>query len=488
MILRTSRPPLRRNALPTPSPACPRRPRLRAAAALVATALLAGACTVGPDYVRPQTPVPAAWKEARYKPAEPADTAPRGAWWEVFGDPVLDRLETDLAAANPTLQAAEANYRQAQAALRAANAGLYPAVTAGVSAARSEVARGSSGLPSRGVSDSVSLIAQASWEIDLWGRLRRTVEAGEASAQASAADAESVRLSLAAQLAQSYLALRVADVQRRLLDETVVAYERSLSLTQNRYGAGVVARSDVVQAQTQLLNARAQRVDVGAARAQLEHAIAVLTGKPPADLSIAADDALPRLPEIPVELPSSLLERRPDVAAAERRVAAANAEVGVATAAIYPSLTLSAGGGFTGSTLANWLTLPNRFWSLGPALAATVFDAGLRRAQRDQQIAAYDASVASYRQTVLSAFQDVEDSLSTLRILADEAGVRQDALAAARELVALTTNQYKAGTTGFLNVVVAQAVALGSEQASVDVAGRRLAATVALVKALGGAP
>lgn len=450
-------------------------------AIVAATALAISACTVGPDYVRPEVPVPQAWKEAPYKTAEPADALPRGDWWELFGDPLLNALEADVVAANPTLQIAEANYRQAQAALRAARAGLFPAVSGTLAATRS------GGREGRGAMADLSLGAALSWELDLWGRVRRSIEAGESRAQASGADLANVRLSLQADLAQSYLALRIADAQHQVLDDTVAAFERSLALTENRYKAGVAARAEVVQAQSQLLTARAQAVDVQAARAQLEHAIAALTGKLPSELAIPRDGSVPALPDVPPGVPSALLERRPDVAAAERRVAAANAEVGVATAAIYPDLTLGATAGVAGSALANWLALPNRFWSLGPVLAATIFDAGLRRAQRDEQVAAYDASVADYRQTVLTAFREVEDNLSTLRILGEEAVVQQQALAAARESVELTTNQYKAGLVGFLNVVVVQAQAFAAERNAIDLRGRRLAATVALIKAMGGA-
>jgi len=455
------------------------RNRLAKAVPVVAAALL-GACTMGPDYVRPDVKVPDAWKEASYKTAEPADTLPRGDWWEAFGDPLLNQLMVDVAVANPTLAVAEANYRQAQAAIRAARAGLFPSVAATVAATRSSGRNGS------GATNDLSLGAQLSWEIDLWGRVRRTIEASETGAQASAADLENVRLSLRADLAQSYLALRVADAQRRVLDDTVAAYERSRALTQNRYNAGVAARAEVVQAQSQLLAAQAQTFDVQAARAQLEHAIAVLAGRLPAELAVAPVETLPALPAVPPGVPSALLERRPDVAAAERRVAVANAEVGVATAAIYPDLTLGATAGLAGTALSSWLSLPNRFWSIGPALAGTLFDAGLRRAQRDEQIAAYDAAVASYRQTVLTAFREVEDNLSTLRILGDEAAVQQQALEAARQSVELTTNQYKAGLVGFLNVVVVQAQAFAAERNAIDLAGRRLSAAVALIKALGG--
>ncbi len=445
-----------------------------------ALALLLAACTVGPDYVRPTAPAPAAYKELPpNKPAQPGDALPRGAWWKAYNDPELDALQAEVAAANQTLQVAEANYRQARAAVRAARAQLFPGVSVTGAAARA-------GNRTNGTANAFTASGDISYEVDLWGGIRRAIEASQSTAQASAADLENTRLSLQTELALDYLQLRVADAIKRVLVDTVSAYERSFTLTQNRYNAGVAARADVVQAETQLLSAKVNLVDIATTRAQFEHAIAALVGKAPADFSIAERQVAPNVPDIPAGVPSELLERRPDVAAAERRVAAANAEIGVATAAIYPSLTLSASGGFIGSSLSNWISLPNRFWSLGAQLAGTVFDGGLLAAQRDQSIALYDAAVAQYRQTVLDAFRDVEDSLSTIRILEEEARVQAEALRSARESVALTTNQYKAGIVAFLNVVTVQAVALQSERNTVELAGRRLAATIALIKALGG--
>jgi len=450
----------------------------RAAAGVLALALCA--CTVGPDYLRPTVPAPATYKELPpNKPAQPADTLPRGAWWKAYNDPELDALQDQVAAANQTLRVAEANYRQARAAVRVARAQLFPGVGVTGGATRAQSRGG-------GAANAFTASGDISYEVDLWGGIRRAIEASENTAQATAADLENVRLSLQTELALDYLQLRVADATKRVLVDTVAAYERSFTLTQNRYNAGVAARADVVQAETQLLSAKVNLVDIANTRAQFEHAIAALVGKAPADLSIAEREVAPNVPTIPAGVPSELLERRPDVAAAERRVAAANAEIGVATAAIYPSLTLSASGGFIGSSLGNWISLPNRFWSLGAQLAGTVFDGGLRTAQRDQSIALYDAAVAQYRQTVLDAFRDVEDGLSTIRILEEEARVQAEALRSARESVALTTNQYKAGIVGYLNVVTVQAVALQSERNSVELAGRRLAATIALIKALGG--
>jgi NodT family efflux transporter outer membrane factor (OMF) lipoprotein len=447
--------------------------------AVALAALLAGACTMGPNYARPDAPAPAAWKELPpHKDAAPADAAPRGAWWEWFADPVLNDLEAQVVAANQTLRAAEANYRAARAAVGIARAGLFPTVGGSVDATRARRGGGSA------ASYSASLDAQ--WELDLWGRIRRLVEAAQDTARASAADVENTRLSLQAELAIDYLQLRVADAAQRVLEDTVAAYERSLVLTQNRYNAGVAARVDVVQGEAQLLGARASLVDIQATRAQLEHAIAALTGRAPADVTLATAATVPPVPAIPAGVPSELLERRPDVAAAERRVAAANAQVGAATAAIFPTLTLSASGGFLGSGLASWFSLPNRVWSLGAAFAGPLFDAGLREAQREQALAAYDATVANYRQTVLDAFRDVEDNLALLRVLDEEARVQAEALRAARESVALTTNQYRAGLVAYLNVVTVQAVAFNAERTALELKGRQLVAAVNLVKALGG--
>jgi NodT family efflux transporter outer membrane factor (OMF) lipoprotein len=455
----------------------------RSLALVLAFALAAGACTMGPNYARPDAPAPAAWKELPpHKTAEPADTLPRGNWWEVFNDPVLNELEERVAAANQTLRASEANHRSAQAAVTGARAGLFPTIGGSVGATRSRIGGRAGGTS--GTSYNASVNAQ--WEIDLWGRIRRLVEAAQDTAQATAADVENTRLSLQSELAVDYLQLRVADAGRRILEATVAAYERSLVLTQNRYAAGVAARSDVVLAETQLLGARASLIDIDATRAQLEHAIADLTGRAPADVSIAAVEAVPSVPDIPVTVPSALLERRPDVAVAERNVAAANAQIGAATAAIYPTLDLSGAIGLAGTSLSNWLLLPNRVWSLGAAFAGTLFDAGLRESQREQAVAAYDATVADYRQTVLDAFRDVEDNLALLRVLGEESRVQAETVRAARESVTLTTNQYRAGLVAFLNVVTVQAVQFQAERNQVDLEGRRLVAAVNLVKALGG--
>jgi NodT family efflux transporter outer membrane factor (OMF) lipoprotein len=446
------------------------------------------ACSVGPDYVRPDAQVGTEFKEAQgWKPAEPRDHELRGKWWEVFNDPLLNDLIEQVPISNQTLAAAEANFRQARALVQATRSAYYPTVSGELSATRAQPSTNAAAAQiSRGAVNSHTLAADASWELDLWGRVRRSVESNTAGAQASAADLESARLSAQSALAQNYFLLRSLDAQKLLLDDSVAALERSLQLTQNRYTAGVAAKVDVVQAQTQLKTTQVQALDVGVQRAQLEHAIALLVGKPPSTVAIrgAPRAALP--PPVPVGLPSVLLERRPDVAAAERRMQAANAQIGVAKAAYFPSLTVSASAGYQSNSMADWFTAPSRFWSIGPALAATLFDAGRRSAVTDQATAAYDATVANYRQTVLTGLQEVEDNLVALRILEAEAEVQQEGLAAARQTLELTLNQYKAGTVSYLNVVIAQTAALAAERNSVDIQARRLLASVLLVRALGG--
>ncbi len=464
--------------------------RCRYLRATALAAALLGGCTVGPDYVRPAVETPAAFKEG-WKQAEPRDHEDRGKWWEMFNDPLLNRLQAQVDISNQTLARAEAQFRQAAALVDSASAAYYPTLTGGVSATRSRassttIAQPSAVPVSRGVVTNRNLPFNAAWEADVWGRISRTVEANTAGAQASAADLEAARLSAQAQLAQNYFQLRALDAQRQLLEDTVSAYEKSLQLTQNRYTAGVVARADVVQAQTQLKATQAQAIDIGVQRAQLEHAIASLVGKPASDFSIprAPLNAVP--PPVPPALPSSLLERRPDIAAAERRMAAANAQIGVAKAAFFPALTLSAATGFQSASMEQWLTAPSRFWSIGPAVALSIFDGGLRRAATDQAIAAYDANVASYPPPVLTGFQEVEDNLAALRILEQEAQVQDEAVKAARQSVELVTHQYKAGIVGYLNVIAVQTATLGNERAALDILNRRLAAAVLLVKALGG--
>jgi len=458
----------------------------RSAAVILALAL--AACAVGPDYRRPDVEVSAAYKEAAgWKVAEPQDESSRGNWWEIFGDPQLSALLESVDISNQNVLLAEARFRQARALVAQSRAALFPTLDASASITRSRSPSGLIGGTTAGrIVDNRSVGLSSSWEIDLWGRLRRAVESSAASAQASAADLAAARLSAQAELASDYFQLRVLDAQKQLLDDTVTAFGKSLELTRNRYTAGVAAKVDVVQAETQLKSTLAQAIDTGVQRAQLEHAIAILVGKPPSEFSIAPVPLAVTMPRVPLGLPSELLERRPDVAAAERRAAAANAQIGVAKAAYFPSLTLSASGGFRSANAADLFTTPSRFWSIGPALAQSIFDAGLRSAQTEQAIAAYDATVAQYRQAVLAGFQEVEDNLAALRILEEEAKVQDDAVRAARESVVLTTNQYKAGIVSYINVVTVQTTQLSNERTAVGILGRRLVAAATLVKALGG--
>jgi len=461
--------------------------RMSVLIAPVAGALTLVGCMMGPNYVRPAAEAPAAYKEAAgWKVAQPQDNVARGQWWAIFGDAKLDELEAQVDISNQNLKVAEANVRQAQALTQAARAALFPAVTGNVNATRSKPPTGGQIVNTPGIRNNYNVALDASWEIDLWGSIRRNVESREASAQASVANLEVARLSAQALLAQDYWLLRVADAEIVLLNETVAAYEKSLQLTRNQYAAGVVGRNDVVQAETQLKSTQAQAFDAGVQRAQLEHAVALLIGKPPSDVSIAVQAVQWVFPDIPTGMPSELLERRPDVAAAERGVAAANAQIGVAEAAFFPSLTLSATGGYQSSSFAHLFSLPNQYWAIGAAVAQAIFDAGLRSAQKAQAVAAYDQTVATYRQTVLIGFQDVEDNLAALRMLEEEAQVQDEAVKAARESVTITNNQYKAGTANYLAVVVVQAAALNNERTALAILGRRLTASVGLVKALGG--
>jgi NodT family efflux transporter outer membrane factor (OMF) lipoprotein len=398
----------------------------------------------------------------------------------VFNDPVLNGLAEQVAVSNQNLAAAEARYRQARAAVTAARAGYFPTVGASAGASRSRRGEGAT-------ASSYDIGLDASWEIDLWGRVRRLVEASRAGEEASAADLENARLSLQAQLVTAYFQVRVADAGADLLDDTVKANDTSFKIAQNRYDAGVAAKVDVVQAEGQLRSVQAQVLDLRATRAQLEHAVAVLIGKPPAAFSLAPTKfEMKRLPDIPPGLPSTLLERRPDVAAAERRMAQANARVGVAQAAYFPALSLSGSGGFASSSLSTLISAPSRAWALGAGLGVTLLDFGARGAQVDIARAAYDESVANYRQSVLDAFQEVEDNLAVVHWLGEETGVQRESVRLARESVALTMNQYRAGTVGFLNVALVQAAQLNEERQLVVLVGRRITATVTLIRALGG--
>ena len=465
------------------SPSCTLRPL-----AVIVMTLALGACTLGPDYQRPQLPDAGAFKQAEgWKSAAPADALQRGDWWQLYGDAELNVLVSRLNVSNQNLAVAEAQYRQARALVRSARSQLFPTLSGntGVTRSRQTTGSGSSNV-SAGVSESYEAGLSASWELDLWGRLRRGLEANRATMQASAADLAAVRLSVQAELVQTYLQLRVMDEQQRLLDQTVAAYARSLRLTENQYRAGIVPKSDVAQAQTQLKSTQAQAIDLKWQRAQLEHAIAVLIGVPPAELNIAEREHIPSLPDVPLALPSQLLERRPDVAAAERDVMAANAEIGIAEAAWYPDLTLSASGGYRNSSFNQLFEVPNRFWSLGPQLALTLLDFGGRRAELDRAEAAYDQTVATYRQTVLDSFREVEDYLVQLRVLGEEAVVQREALDAAQESLRLIENQYRAGTVDYLSVVTVQTTALNNQRTNLTLLGDRLVTSVQLIAALGG--
>ncbi len=451
-----------------------------------------GACTLGPDYERPDLPMAAEFKQAEgWKVANPADVLERGDWWALYGDAELNQLVGRLNVSNQNLAAAEAQYRSARALVRGARSQLFPSV--GGSGGATRAGQGSStstttqsGSSSSGVSESYSVGLDASWELDIWGRLRRNLEANRASMQASAADVAAVRLSLQSELVQTYLQLRIIDEQQRLLNQSVEAFARSLRLTENQYRAGIVPKSDVTQALTQLRSTEAQAIDLQWQRAQLEHAIAVLVGVPPSELNIAERDAIPELPAVPLALPSQLLERRPDVASAERQVIAANAQIGVAEAAWYPDLTLSASGGYRNTSFNDLISLPNRFWSLGPQLAVTLLDFGARRADLEIAEANYDQTVANYRQTVLDSFREVEDNLVQLRVLAAEAVIQRQALEAAQESLRLIENQYRAGMIDYLNVATVQTSALNNERTYLTLLGDQLAASVQLIAALGG--
>ena len=451
--------------------------------AVLALITFAG-CAVGPNYQRPVVDAPAFKEVGNWKPVEPSELLLRGKWWEVYGDPVLNGLEDRIEVSSNTLHIAEAQYRQAQAAATIASAALFPSLSVDGSGSRSRSpARGTA---SGAVADNFGAGLTAGWELDLWGRVRRSAEAGRASAAASSADLESVRLSLHAVLAQTYFSLRVADTQQRLYERTVADFARSLKMTQNRYAQGVDTRADVATAETQLKTAQAQAIDLSLQRAQLEHAIAVLLGQTPAGFSLAPADLTVSPPAAPALIPSQQLEHRPDIAGAERRLAAASAQIGVAKGGYFPVLSLSGSAGYQGPVLQNLFSAPNEVWSLGASALMPLFDAGRTRAAVAQSRAAYEASLGSYRQMVLTAFQEVEDNLTASALLASEAAVQAEAVTAARQSATITLNQYKAGTVSYLNVVTAQSAQLNAERIAVELLGRRLSASVTLLKAAGG--
>ena len=449
--------------------------------------LLCAGCMVGPDYFKPSVPMTPAYKEDQgWKLARPLDDIPRGKWWEIFGDLQLNTLEEQVSEANQNVKVAEARFRQARALIGFARAGLFPTVSAGLSASS---LRNSTNKqpPSSGASTRDFLLTgDVSYELDLWGRIRRSVTAAREEAQASAADLETARLSLQAELAFDYFELRSADAQQRLLNDTVKAFDEALQLTIRRFEGGVAPKSDVAQAQTQLETTQVQATDIAVQRAQFEHAIAILIGKPPADFSLPSAPLDLQPPGIPVGLPSELLERRPDIAAAERRVAEANEQIGIAKAAYFPTVTLNALLGFESSSINKWMGWQSFLWAVGSSLAQTIFDGGRRRATSEAALANYDATVASYRQATLDAFQQVEDNLAALRILEQEAEQQHRAVVSARESLQLFSNRYKGGVDTYLQVITAQTVTLSNERNQVDIQRRRMGASVTLVKALGG--
>jgi len=447
-------------------------------------------CTVGPNYHPPAVQAPPAYKEAEnWKPAQPNDQNLGGNWWTIFHDPQLDALELEVNASNQNLKAAEAQFRQARAALRYSRADYYPTVTAGLSATRTRVS--SNRPPLSSTFDGVTyndfvMPVDFSYQVDVWGRVRRTVEANREQAQASAADLATVNLSMHADLALYYFQARSFDAEEQLLKSTVKQYEQALQLTRSQFRGGIASEVEVEQATTQLETVRAAAIDVGVLRAQYEHAVAILIGKPPAEFSLPPLPLTAPPPSIPVSVPSELLERRPEIAAAERRVAAANAQIGVAKSAYYPSINLGGGGGLESANLSNLLNGPSGLWSIGLSAAVTVFDAGRRRAVTDQALAAHDYQVAAYRESVLTGFQQVEDNLAAVRILEHEAQVQNEAVAAAQRSLDLSIKRYKGGVTTYLEVITAQNAALTDEVTAVNILGRRMANTVLLIQALGG--
>ena len=455
--------------------------------AFASTAALLSGCLVGPNYMRPTVAAPPAFKEAEgWIKAQPADAAPRGDWWAGFNDPVLNDLEKKVVISNQNLAAAEAAYRQAHEIVAEDRAQLFPTVTANGSATRSKASTGSSSPVFSGPRSSFQATGGASWAPDLWGKIRRTIEGAKASAQASAADIANAQLSAQSELAIDYTQLRAYDELKRLTDITIEGYSRSLTITTNQYNAGIAAKSDLLNAQTQLANTQAQSADYVRQRQLMEHAIAVLAGEPPANLALAPTDWTLKTPEVPVMVPSVLLQRRPDVAAAERQAADASAQIGVQVAAYYPTLNLTGQYGFSASSLGSLFSASSNLWSFGGSAAETLLDFGARHARVGQARAAYDQAVAQYRQTVLTAFQQVEDQLATQRILAQEAPYRTEASQAADAAERIALNQYRAGTAIYTTVVVAQAAAYNARTSLIQNQLSQIVASINLVTALGG--
>lgn len=456
---------------------------------VLTTAILSLAgCAVGPKYKAPPVPAPPAYKEiGNWKTAQPSDQNLGGHWWEIFQDPQLNALEAQINVSNQNLKAAVAQYQEARAALRYARADYYPTISTAPSATREKYSANRPGSVARGTTfNDFVLPIDLSYQTNAWGRVSRNVESYREQAQASAADLAVVNLTLHADLAIDYFAARTLDAEEKLLQDTVAQYQQALDLNEERYRGGLASEVEVEQARTILETTQAQLVDVGVARAQYEHAAAVLVGKAPADFSLPPLPLTTPPPAIPVGIPSELLERRPDIAAAERRVASSNAQVGLAKTAYYPLVNIAASGGFESGSITTLLQGPSALWSVGAAAFFTVFDGGRRHALNDEAKAAYDSSVASYRQTVLSAFQQVEDNLAALRVLEQEAGVQTTAVQSAQRSLELSNTRYEGGVTSYLEVITAQNAALSDEVTAVNILGRRMASAVFLIEALGG--
>lgn len=471
--------------------------QFKIAAVTLIALLFFKACDKAPKYVKPGVATPPAFKEISpdmfketkdWKYARPNDDVIRGKWWEMFGDSKLNALEDQVNISNQNIAVSEANFRAARALIRESRSEYFPTVTTspGVTVSRQSAANTRSNISPGRVVTNYTLPFDATWEPDLWGRVRNTVRANTAEAQASAADLQNIRLSVEAELAFDYYQLRSNDATKRLLDTTVAAFQQQLDLVRVRFQTGIASDEDVAQAETQLETTRAQATDLGVQRAQLEHAIALLTGQPASTFSLPPETTVETPPAIPVGVPSQLLERRPDIAASERRVAEANAQIGVTKAAFYPSLVLSASAGLESTSLAKLFTWPARFFSLGPTLSQTLFDAGRRAAANEVAVADYDATVATYRETVLTAFQEVEDNLAALRILSQELDQQNTAVASAQRSLSLATDRYRSGIDSYLNVITAQATLLANQRTAVNLQMQQMTASVELIKALGG--
>lgn len=468
-------------------------------ATVCSLSLLLSGCMIGPKYSKPTTPMTPSFKEQPpqsfkesdgWKTAQPADQALRSKWWEIFGDSQLNGFEDELTVSNQDLKVSEARLRQAREMIKYNRAAMFPTIGTSPGIANERVSPNQPYFPKQNANNGTgdfTMPLDVSYEVDLWGKVRRTVNASREEAQASAADLQTAALSLHAELAIDYFELRSADAQKQLLDDTVKAYTDALKLTQQRLAEGASPKADVTQAQTQLEGAQVEDTDVTVMRANYEHAIATLIGKPPAQFSITFAPQTPlQLPVIPVALPTSLLERRPDIAAGERRVAEANDQIGIAQTAFYPSLVLGAEGGFASTTIASLFSWPSRMWAVGPQMSETLFDAGRRRSVVNSATANYDGTVAAYRQTTLTAFQQVEDNLAALRILEGEAQQQQHATASASDTLELFTSRYQGGVDNYLQVISAQTVLLANQRNDVDIKRRRMEASVLLIKAVGG--